>query len=39
MATAHTPAYIKKKTKFVWLTCVLPFLVTKESRVLEKKGE
>ena len=33
MATAHTSA----KLKFVLLTCLLPILATKGSRVLEEK--
>ena len=38
MATALTSAQlIIKKLKFVLLTCLLPFLATKGSRVLEKK--
>ena len=36
MATAHTSVNSQKLT-FVLLTCFLPFLVTKGSRVLEKK--
>ena len=37
MATAYTSASLSKNIKFVLLTCLLPFLVTKGSRVFEKK--
>ena len=36
MATAHI-RQLNKKPTFVLLTCLLPFFVTKESRILEKK--
>ena len=38
MAMAHTSAYFYyQKTKFVLLTCLLPLLLAKGLRVLEKK--